>query len=121
MFNFEAASFTVSFRDIPKKNHFVTPAVDIDDSIKRKRIRVSPKKALCSLKYLTCRGDLTRQELVNGCRRRSAKKEMAEVLSELLNRPTQRDPVDSQTACHDLPSICTVPTKEEIRKAIIQL
>ena len=41
--NFEVASF-ISFRDI-KKNHFVTAAeADIDDSIKRKRIRVSLKK-----------------------------------------------------------------------------
>ena len=39
--NFEAASSN-SFRDIPK-NQFVT-AADIDDSIKRKRIRVSLKK-----------------------------------------------------------------------------
>ena len=38
--NFEVARFS-SFRDVPK-NHFVT--ADIDDSIKRKRIRVSPKK-----------------------------------------------------------------------------
>ena len=36
--NFEVASFS-SFQDIPK-NHFVTVAVDIDDSIKRKRIRL---------------------------------------------------------------------------------
>ena len=35
--NFEVASYS-SFRDI-KKNHFVTVA-DIEDSIKRKRIRV---------------------------------------------------------------------------------
>ena len=40
--NFEVASLS-SFRDI--KNHFVTAAeADINDSIKRKRIRVSPKK-----------------------------------------------------------------------------
>ena len=43
--NFEVASFS-SVRDI-QKNHFVTAAVqaeaDIDDSIKRKRIRVSLK------------------------------------------------------------------------------
>ena len=32
-----------SFRDI-QKNHFVTAEADIDDSIKRKRIRVSLKK-----------------------------------------------------------------------------
>ena len=38
MINFEVPSFS-SFRDI-KKSHFVTVA-DIDDSIKRKRIRVS--------------------------------------------------------------------------------
>ena len=38
--NFEVAGFS-SFRDIPK-NHFVTAAeAHIDDSIKRKRIRVS--------------------------------------------------------------------------------
>ena len=41
--NFEVASFS-SFRDI-KKKHFVTAAeaaaADIDDSIKRKHIRVS--------------------------------------------------------------------------------
>ena len=45
MLNFEIA-ISNSFRDIPK-NHFVTaeaePAADIDDSIKRKRIRVSLK------------------------------------------------------------------------------
>ena len=41
--NFEVASSS-SFRNIPK-NHFVTAAAeaDIDDSIKRKRIRVSIK------------------------------------------------------------------------------
>ena len=43
MVNFEVAS-TNSFRDI-KKNHFVTAeaaaAADIDDSIQRKRFRVS--------------------------------------------------------------------------------
>ena len=44
MLNFEVASFS-GFRDIPT-NHFVTAAeaaaeADIDDSIKRKRIRVS--------------------------------------------------------------------------------
>ena len=38
MLNFEVASFS-NFRDI-KKNRFVM-AADIDDSIKRKRIRVS--------------------------------------------------------------------------------
>ena len=45
MLNFEVASFS-SFRDIPQ-NHLVTAtdaaAADIDDSIKRKRIRVSLK------------------------------------------------------------------------------
>ena len=44
--NFEVASFS-SFRNI-KKNHFVTAAAeaaaDIDDSIKRKRIRGSLNK-----------------------------------------------------------------------------
>ena len=39
--NFEVASSN-SFRDILKKNHFVT-AADIDDSIKRKPFRVSLK------------------------------------------------------------------------------
>ena len=39
--NFEVASFR-SFRDI-KKIHFVTAKADIDDSIKRKRIRISLK------------------------------------------------------------------------------
>ena len=39
---FEVASFG-SFRDIPK-NHFVSEAADIDDSIKQKCIRVSLKK-----------------------------------------------------------------------------
>ena len=39
MLNFEVASFS-SFQDI-QKNHFVTVAADIDDSIKRKCIRVS--------------------------------------------------------------------------------
>ena len=43
--NFEVASFSI-FRDI-QKSHFVTAAVeaaaaDIGDSMKRKRIRVSP-------------------------------------------------------------------------------
>ena len=38
--DFEFASFE-SFRDIPPKNHFVTAEADIDDSMKRKRIRVS--------------------------------------------------------------------------------
>ena len=40
--NFEVASSN-SFRDIPKQNHFLTAeaAADIDDSIKRKRFRVS--------------------------------------------------------------------------------
>ena len=53
MLNFEVASCS-SFRVI-KKNHFVTTeaAADIDDSIKRKRIRVSLK--MCGkLKELTC-------------------------------------------------------------------
>ena len=40
--NLEVASLN-SFRDI-KKNHFVTAAADTDDSIKRKRIRISLKK-----------------------------------------------------------------------------
>ena len=39
--NFEVGSFN-SFWDI-KKNQFVTAAVDIDDSIKRKCLRVSLK------------------------------------------------------------------------------
>ena len=40
--NFEVASSS-NFRDIPKKNHFLTAATeaaDIGDSIKRKRIRL---------------------------------------------------------------------------------
>ena len=41
--NFEVAGFS-SFRDIPK-NHFVTAEADIDDSIKRKRIRLSLKNS----------------------------------------------------------------------------
>ena len=49
MVNLEVASSN-SFRDI-KKNHFVTAAVaeaaaDVDDSIKRKRFRVSHNEAL---------------------------------------------------------------------------
>ena len=46
VWNFEVASFS-SFRDIKKTDHFVTAAAqaDIDDSIKRKRIRVSLKNA----------------------------------------------------------------------------
>ena len=48
--NFEVASFS-SFRDIEK--HFVTAAAeakaDIDDSIKRRRIRVSPNDLLENL------------------------------------------------------------------------
>ena len=48
MLNFEVTSFC-SFLDI-KKNHFVTAeaAADLDDSIKRKRIRVSLKKHISS-------------------------------------------------------------------------
>ena len=42
--NFEVASFS-TFRDI-KKNHFVTAQAEIDDSIKRKRIRISLKMAI---------------------------------------------------------------------------
>ena len=54
--NFEVASSN-SFIDIPK-NNFVTPAAeaDIDDSIKRKRFRVSLKKTKCSLKATDYRG-----------------------------------------------------------------
>ena len=44
-----------------------------------------------------------------------------EHVEEFLTRPAPKDPVDIQPACHDLPIICTEPTKEEIRKAIIQL
>ena len=40
--NFEVHSFS-SFWDI-KKNHFVTAAADVDDSIKWKCIRISLKK-----------------------------------------------------------------------------
>ena len=43
LLNFEVASFS-GFRDIKKKNNFVTAdsaAADTDDSIKRKGIRVS--------------------------------------------------------------------------------
>ena len=44
-----------------------------------------------------------------------------EHVEEFLTRPAPKDPVDIQPACHDLPIICTEPTKEEIRKAIIEL
>ena len=44
MVNFEVAGSS-SYREIPK-NHFVMAAADIDDSIKRKRIRTSFKKSL---------------------------------------------------------------------------
>ena len=49
MVNFEVANSS-GFRDI-KKNHFVTAAeaADIDDSIKRKRIRVSLNGTLNSV------------------------------------------------------------------------
>ena len=44
-----------------------------------------------------------------------------EYFEELLNRPAPTDPVDIQPAYHDLLIFCTALTKEEIRKAIIQL
>ena len=50
--NFEVAS-SKTFRDIHKKTNFVTTeaAADIDDSIRRKRIRVSLKKHPSSFAY----------------------------------------------------------------------
>ena len=60
--NFEVAS-SYSFRDI-RNNHFVTAvaeaavvvaAADVDDSIKRKRIRVSLKKALADNDTSCCK------------------------------------------------------------------
>ena len=44
-----------------------------------------------------------------------------EYFEKLLNRPAPKNQVDIQPDCHDLPIICTVPTKEEFRQAIIQL
>ena len=44
-----------------------------------------------------------------------------EYFEELLNRPAPKGPLNIQPACHDLLIVCTVPTKEEIRKAITQL
>ena len=57
MLNFEIASF-ISFRDI-KKNHFRTAEAeakaDVDESIKRKRIRVSLKKGQKGrIRHLRC-------------------------------------------------------------------
>ena len=54
--NFEVA-ISNSFRDI-QKNYFVTAEADIDDTIKRKRIRVSLKKQ-------TFASDLIASNMVN--------------------------------------------------------
>ena len=48
-------------------------------------------------------------------------KRWVEYCEELLKRPTPKDPVDIQPASYDLPIVFTVPTKEEIQKAIILL
>ena len=50
MLNFQVASFS-SFRDIQKNNFVTAVAADIDDSIKRKRIRIS----LRNLDSVACR------------------------------------------------------------------
>lgn len=44
-----------------------------------------------------------------------------EHFEELLNAPPPQKPVDIQPAENDLPTVCDVPSKEEIHKAIKQL
>ena len=49
------------------------------------------------------------------------KERWVEYFEELPDRPTLKDPVDIHPANYDLSIVCTVPSKEEIRKAIVQL
>ena len=44
-----------------------------------------------------------------------------EHFKELLNRPAPLDPPDIQAAEEDLPTDCGIPSKEEVRKAILLL
>lgn len=44
-----------------------------------------------------------------------------EHFEELLNRPVPSNPPDIQPAPEDLDIDCSMPTREEIRKAIVQL
>ena len=49
------------------------------------------------------------------------KRRWMEHFEDLLNRPEPPEPPDIQPATEDLPINCGLPTKDEIRKAIIQL
>ena len=46
------------------------------------------------------------------------RKRWVEYFEEFLDRPAPKEPVDIQPASHGLPIGCTVPTKEEIWKAL---